>query len=52
MASDEIKSASFNLLLGRFHPRSGFIPTKADLVEKTKKSYQFLGLFLVRETGL
>ena len=40
-ASDEIKSAIFNLPQGRFHhveissTLSGFIPTKADLVEKS-----------------
>ena len=38
-ASDEIKSAihscrKADFIAKRFHPRSGFIPTKADLVEK------------------
>ena len=31
---------------------SGFIPQKADLVEKDSELYPILSLFLVRETGL
>ena len=33
----------------RFHPRSRFIPQKADLVEKDSGLYKVLSLFLVRE---
>ena len=46
-ASDEIKSASINPALAGFHPRSGFIPTKADLIEKGSELYPILSLFLV-----
>ena len=44
-ASDEIKSASLNLakqdfIAQRFHPRSGFISTQADLTKKTQNCIQ------------
>ena len=35
----------------RFHPQSGFIPTKADLIEKDSELYPILSLFLVRRGG-
>ena len=55
-ASDEIKSASItprkrDFIAKRFHPRSGFIPQKADLVEKDSRLYPILSLFLERITG-
>ena len=38
--------------LQRFHPRSGFIPQKADLVEKDSELYPILSLFLVEVRGV
>ena len=37
--------------LQRFHPRSGFISTQADLTEKDSRLYPILSLFLVQKVG-
>ena len=50
--SDKIKSAILtchkaDFIAQRFHPQSGFIPTKTDLTEKDSELYPILSLFLV-----
>ena len=44
--------AKQDFIAQRFHPRSGFIPTQADLVEKDSELYPILSLFLVQMKGL
>ena len=57
-ASDEIKSASLNPAQAGFHrvaissTKGGFLPTKADLVEKNSGLHAILSLFSGAPSGI